>query len=162
MADERETQRKLTRAEALGLGADATQAQAAGVSVASGSVRSAAGESSGTPPDLTIGGVIARLRRLPPAVTVLTLGSIGSVIFMALSVTNHTTPVAVLLSAGVISGLIFAIDAAIAAHSCWSASVNGRMGRAILMAWISFGFMLVCAANLAGTTVLILVLNGWP
>jgi hypothetical protein len=100
-----------------------------------------------------------RLRRLSPAVVVLTLGSIGSLVFLLMAVTSHTTPVAVLLSAAVVTGLIFGADAVIASVSTWRASRSGEIGRALLGAVVGGFASLICFLALAGTLILVLVLN---
>jgi hypothetical protein len=149
MSDERDTQRKLPQGTPLRGSIREPEAPIAVAPVPATS-------------RLTAADVMDRIRRLPPAITLLTLASMGSIVFMMIAVTGHTTPVAVLLSAGVITGLIFATDAALAGHACWSAAVDGQAGRATLLAGVSFVFMLVCAGNLAAVTIMILVLNGWP
>lgn len=100
-----------------------------------------------------------RLRRLSPAPVILTIGSLGSLVFLFLSVTSHTTPVAVLLSAAVVTGLIFGADALIASVITWRASQNGETGMAFLGALVGGVSSLICFGAFAGTLVLILVLN---
>ncbi|MGD0123003.1 MAG: hypothetical protein ABSC46_10640 [Candidatus Limnocylindrales bacterium] len=102
---------------------------------------------------------VERLRRLSPAPVLLTIGSIGSLVFLFLSVTSHTTPVAVLLSAAVVTGLIFGADAVIASVVTWRASQSGETGMAFLGAVVGGVASLVCFGAFAGTLVLILVLN---
>jgi hypothetical protein len=100
-----------------------------------------------------------RLRRLPPAPVILTAGSIGSLLFLARAVTSHTTPVAVLISSAVVTGLIFGLDSAISSVATWRAAQDGESARALLLAVIGGVAALVCAGALAGTLVMILVLN---
>jgi len=103
--------------------------------------------------------LVERLRRLSPAPVILTLGSIGSVVFLLFAVTSHTTPVAVLLSAAVVTGLIFGADALVASVVTWRASQNGETGLAFLASIVGGIASLVCFGAFAGTLVLILVLN---
>ena len=103
--------------------------------------------------------LVERLRRVPPAPILLTIGSIASVLFLLLAVTSHTTPVAVLLSAAVVTGLIFGVDAIIASVVTWRLSQSGEVGRAFLAAIVGGAASLVSLGALAGTLVLILVLN---
>ena len=103
--------------------------------------------------------LIERLRRLPPAPILLTLGSIGSLVFLLLAVTSHTTPIAVLLSAAVVTGLIFGVDAIIASVVTWRSSQSGEVGLALLAAIVGGVASLVSLGALAGTLVLILVLS---
>jgi hypothetical protein len=101
-----------------------------------------------------------RFRNLSPALVTLSIGSIGALIFMLLAMTSHTTPVAVLLSAGVVVTLAFAADAVIASVATWRAAVEDEdPGRALLLAILAGGSAVVCAGALGATTVLLLVLN---
>jgi hypothetical protein len=102
---------------------------------------------------------VERLRRLPPAPTILTVGSIGSLLFLLWAVTSHTTPVAVLMSAGVVTGLIFGVDAVIASIATWRLSQTEESGRALLMALAGGLAYLVSLTSFAGVVVMILVLN---
>jgi hypothetical protein len=89
----------------------------------------------------------------------LTIGSLGSLFFLLRAVTSHTTPVAVLLSAGVVTGLIFGVDSAIASIATYRATQIGATGRAVVLAMVGGIAAVVCAAALAGVLVMILVLN---
>ena len=103
---------------------------------------------------------VERLRRVPPVAVILTAGSLGSVFFLARAATSHTTPVPVLLSAGIVAGLIFAVDAIAASVATWSASRDGRARRALLLAGLGGFAALFSAASLAGVLLMVLVLNG--
>lgn len=100
-----------------------------------------------------------RLRRLSPALVILTAGSIGSLLFMARAVTSHSTPVAVLMSVGVVTGLIFGADSVISSIATYRASKNGEGGRAVLLALVGGVSAVICAGAFAGTAVMVLVLN---
>jgi len=100
-----------------------------------------------------------RLRRLSPALVILTAGSIGCLVFMARAVTSHTTPVAVLMSAGVVTGLIFGADSVMSSIATYRASQNGESGRAVLLALVGGVSAVICAGAFAGTAVMVLVLN---
>jgi hypothetical protein len=100
-----------------------------------------------------------RLRRLSPALVTLSIGSIGALIFLLVAMTSHTTPVAVLLSAGVVVTLAFAADAVIASMATWRAAVDDEdPGRALLLAVLAGGSAVICAGALGATTVLLFVL----
>ena len=102
-----------------------------------------------------------RLRRLSPALVTLGIGSIGALLFLVYAMTSHTTPVAVLLSAGVVVTLAFATDALIASVATWRAAVHDEEpGRALLLAIVAGGSAVICAGALGATTVLVLVLTG--
>lgn len=101
-----------------------------------------------------------RFRRLSPALVTLSIGSIGALAFLVYAVTSHTTPVPVLLSAGVVVTLAFAADAVIASIATWRAAVEEDPGRALLLAIAAGGSAIVCATALGATTVLLLVISG--
>jgi len=101
-----------------------------------------------------------RLRRLSPVYATLTVVSIGSVIFLSLALTSHTTPIAVLLSAGVVTFLAFGLDAAICTVASYAAGQREEAGRALLFALLGGVSAVICALSLAGTLIMILVLAG--
>jgi hypothetical protein len=101
-----------------------------------------------------------RLRRLSPVYVTLAVVSIGSVIFLALAVTSHTTPIAVLLSAGVVTFLAFGLDAAICSVASYGAGRREEAGRALLFALVGGVSAVICALSMAGTLIMILVLAG--
>jgi hypothetical protein len=103
--------------------------------------------------------MIQRMRRLRPAPIILTVGSLGALFFLALAVTTHTTPLGVLMSAAVVTGLIFGADAIVASRATWRASQEGETGLALLLAFVGGVSSLVSLGAFAGTLVLILVLN---
>jgi len=103
-----------------------------------------------------------RLRTLSPALVTLGIGSIGALVFLIMAMTSHTTPVAVLLSAGVVVTLAFAADTLIASVATWRAAVwDEDPGRALLLAILAGGSAVVCAGALGATTVLLMLLNGF-
>jgi hypothetical protein len=101
-----------------------------------------------------------RLRRLSPVYVTLAVVSIGSMIFLALAVTSHTTPIAVLLSAGVVTFLAFGLDAAICSVTSYGAGRREEAGRALLFALVGGVSAVICALAMAGTLIMILVLAG--
>lgn len=101
-----------------------------------------------------------KLRRVPPLLVVLVAGSLGSLFFLVRATTSHTTPVPVLLSAGVVSGLIFAVDAAVSSVATWAASRDGRTGQAFVLAAVGGIAGLFSAGSFAGVMLMILALNG--
>jgi hypothetical protein len=101
-----------------------------------------------------------RLRRLSPVYVTLTVVSIGSVIFLSLAMTSHTTPIAVLLSAGVVTFLAFGLDAAICTVASYAAGQKDEAGRALLFALLGGVSAVICALAMAGTLIMILVLAG--
>ena len=101
-----------------------------------------------------------RLRRLSPALVILSILSIGSLAFLAFALTSHTTPVPVLLSSAVVTGLAFAVDATVASFMTWRAGQNGEGGKALLLALIGGMSAVVAAGAFAGTLILALLLKG--
>ena len=100
-----------------------------------------------------------RIRGLKPAPVILGLASIGSVVFLLRAMTSHTTPVPVLLSAGVVAALVFGIDAGAAAVAVFRSGKEGRTGRALLLALIGGFAALFGAGAFSGVLVMVLVLN---
>ena len=101
-----------------------------------------------------------RLRRLSPVYATLTVVSIGAVVFLSLAMTSHTTPIAVLLSAGVVTFLAFGLDAAICTVAAYTAGKREEAGRALLFALLGGVSAVICALSMAGTLIMILVLAG--
>ena len=101
-----------------------------------------------------------RLGRLSPVYVTLAVVSIGSVIFLALAMTSHTTPVAVLMSAGVVTLLAFGLDSAICTVAAYGAGRREEAGRALLFALLGGVSAVICALAMAGTLIMILVLAG--
>ena len=100
-----------------------------------------------------------RFRRLSPALVILGIGSFGALGFLVFAMTSHTTPVAVLLSAGVVVTLAFLADTVIASIATWRAAVwDEDPGRALLLAVVAGGSAIVCAGALGATTVLLLLI----
>ncbi|HEX7496943.1 MAG TPA: hypothetical protein VF344_00555 [Candidatus Limnocylindrales bacterium] len=100
-----------------------------------------------------------RLRRLSPALVILSILSIGSLVFLAFAMTSHTTPVPVLLSSAVVTGLAFAVDAVVASFMTWHAGQNGEGGKALVLALIGGTSAVIAAGAFAGTLVLALLLS---
>jgi hypothetical protein len=100
-----------------------------------------------------------RLRRLSPALVILSILSIGSLVFLAFAMTSHTTPVPVLLSSAVVTGLAFGVDAVVASFMTWHAGQNGQGGKALVLALIGGTSAVIAAGAFAGTLVLALLLN---
>ena len=106
------------------------------------------------PPTLT-----DRIRGLKPAPVILGVASIGTVVFLLRAMTSHTTPVPVLLSAGVVAALVFGIDAGVTAVAVFRSGQEGRTGRALLLALLGGFSALVGAGAFSGVLVMVLVLN---
>jgi hypothetical protein len=100
-----------------------------------------------------------RLRRLSPALVLLSVGSIGSLVFLAFAMTSHTTPVPVLLSSAVVTGLAFTVDAVVASFMTWHAGQDGEARKALLLAVVGGMSAVIAAGAFAGTLILALLLG---
>jgi hypothetical protein len=99
------------------------------------------------------------IRRITPAMAILTIGSVGSALFLLRAMTSHTTPIAVLMSAGVVTALVFALDTVILTAATYRESRTGESGRSLALALLGGISAVICALALAGTLILMLVLN---
>ena len=100
-----------------------------------------------------------RLRRLSPALVLLSIGSIGSLVFLAFAMTSHTTPVPVLLSSAVVTGLAFTVDAVVASFMTWHSGQDGEARKALLLAVVGGMSAVIAAGAFAGTLILVLLLG---
>jgi len=100
-----------------------------------------------------------RLRRLSPALVLLSIGSIGSLVFLAFAMTSHTTPVPVLLRSAVVTGLAFTVDAVVASFMTWHAGQDGEARKALLLAVVGGMSAVIAAGAFAGTLILVLLLG---
>jgi hypothetical protein len=100
-----------------------------------------------------------RIRGLSPALVILTAGSLGTLLFLIIAMTSHTTPVAVLMSAGVVTGLIFGVDSVISALAMWRAGQYGRILRALALALVAGISCVIAFGAFAGVLVLALMLS---
>ena len=100
-----------------------------------------------------------RLRHLSPALVLLSIGSIGSLVFLAFAMTSHTTPVPVLLSSAVVTGLAFTVDAVVASFMTWHAGQDGEARKALLLAVVGGMSAVIAAGAFAGTLILALLLG---
>ena len=66
----------------------------------------------------------------------------------------------VLLGAGVVTGLVFGLDAVIASVATYRRSQDGETGRAVLLALVGGIAAVICASALAGSLIMVLALNG--
>jgi uncharacterized membrane protein YbhN (UPF0104 family) len=78
--------------------------------------------------------LMARLRRLPPFVVLLSAASFVSVAFLALSVTQRSIEIPVLIAAAVVTGIVFAADTVALGRGTYLAGDDGQGGRALLLA----------------------------
>jgi hypothetical protein len=100
-----------------------------------------------------------RIRGLSPALVILTVGSLGTLIFLLVAMTSHTTPVAVLMSAGVVTGMIFGVDSVVSSLAMWRAGQRGETLRAVALALAAGIACVVAFGAFAGVLVLALMLS---
>jgi hypothetical protein len=87
------------------------------------------------------------------------VGSIGSAIFLAFAMTSHTTPVSVLLTAAVVTGLIFLLDSVVSSVISVRAALAGQSGRSLLYAMIFGVSSVACAGAFAVLVILVITLG---
>jgi hypothetical protein len=100
-----------------------------------------------------------RLRRIPPSLVILSLAAVLSVGFLIAQIASRVAPVPVLLSSGVVTGLVYVMVAVVAAMACWRAGHEGRVWTAILLAIVGGVAAIVASLSFAGALVLFLVLG---
>jgi hypothetical protein len=101
-----------------------------------------------------------RIRHMSPAFVTIVVGSLGSAGFLLVAMTSHTTPVGVLLSAGVVATLVFLMDTLICTVATYRAARDARSFRALVMAVLGGISAVIFALSLAGTVILTLLLRG--
>jgi hypothetical protein len=103
--------------------------------------------------------LIDRLRTASPALVTLAVLSIGSALFLIYAMTSHTTPVGVLMSSAIVTGIVFGLDAFFLGRSTVDSAMAEETGRALLLAML-FGVCAVgCALAFGGLAVLVLTLG---
>jgi len=100
-----------------------------------------------------------RLRRISPALVMLSILSLGSLAFLAFAMTSHTTPVPVLLSSAVVTGLAFTVDAVVSSYMTYRAGKNGDAGKALALAVVGGIAAVIAAGAFAGTLILVLLIK---
>ena len=100
-----------------------------------------------------------RLRRLSPVVVILSIGSLGTMAVGLWALLSHTSPIGLLVSAGVVAGIVFALDTIAAAVATYRAGQDGETVRALLLACLGGATSMISAVAFAGALVLVLLLN---
>jgi hypothetical protein len=108
------------------------------------------------PPEASLP-LTARLRRLPPFLVILSVASVVSVAFLALSVMQRSIEIPVLIAAAVVTGIVFATDAVALGRGTYGAAEDGRSGRSLLLALVG-GVAAVIAGLSFGAAVVMLFL----
>ena len=110
----------------------------------------------GSEPTRTTGG-----RRISPGVVFLVLAIVGSIAYMAYTVTvRDTSQIPLLASGAVVLAIVFGALAAYSLRATWRAGTDGRGGRAVLAALVGGGAAIAAAGFAAGAIILFQVASG--
>lgn len=94
-------------------------------------------------------------RRVSPGVVFLVVAIVGSIIYMAYTVTvRDTSQIPLLASGAVVLALVFGALAAYSLRATWRAGLDGRGGRAMLVALVGGGAAIAAAGFAAGAIIL--------
>ena len=99
------------------------------------------------------------LRRMPPGAIILAIAAVGSAGFLIAQVLSHTSPIPVLTSAGVITGLIYSVLTIAAGVASYRAAGDGLAGRSLLLALVGGTAAIIACGSFAGAVVLFLALG---
>ena len=100
-----------------------------------------------------------RLKRIPPVVAILTVAAVLSLGFLLYEIASRTASVALLSSAGLVCGLVYVAVTIGCSAATWQLGHEGRLGMALLVAFIGGCAAFVAAASFAGALVLFLALG---
>jgi hypothetical protein len=100
-----------------------------------------------------------RLRRLSPAVTMLSIASFGSLLVLAWAVLSRSMPIAILVGSAVVTGIVFGLDALAAGIGTYRSGRAGDGRRALLLALLGGAASMVCSLSLAAALIMVLLLN---
>ena len=110
----------------------------------------------GSSPSRTSGG-----RRISPGVVFLVLAVVGSIIYMAYTVTvRDTSQIPLLASGAVVLAIVFAALAAYSLRAIWRAGREERGGRVLLVALVGGAAAFAAAGFAAGAIILFQVASG--
>ena len=110
----------------------------------------------GSPPARAGGG-----RRISPGVIFLVVAIVGSIVYMAYTVTvRDTSQIPLLASGAVVLAVVFAALAAYSLRATLRAGEDGRDGRAVLVALVGGGAAIAAAGFAAGAIILFQVSAG--
>jgi hypothetical protein len=100
-------------------------------------------------------------RRLSPGVVFLAVAIVGSIIYMAYTVSvRDTSQIPLLASGAVVLAVVFGALAAYSLRATWRAGMDGRGGRAMLVALVGGGAAIAAAGFAAGAIILFQVASG--
>ncbi len=100
-------------------------------------------------------------RRISPGVVFLVLAIVGSIAYMAYTVTvRDTSQIPLLASGAVVLAIVFGALAAYSLRAAWRAGADDRGGRAMLAALVGGGAAIAAAGFAAGAIILFQVASG--
>jgi hypothetical protein len=100
-------------------------------------------------------------RRISPGVLFLVVAIVGSIIYMAYTVTvRDTSQIPLLASGAIVLAVVFAALAAYSLRATLRAGQDGRDGRAVLVALVGGGAAMAAAGFAAGAIILFQVASG--
>ncbi len=100
-------------------------------------------------------------RRISPGVIFLVVAIVGSIVYMAYTVTvRDTSQIPLLASGAVVLAVVFAALAAYSLRATLRAGEDGRDGRAVLVALVGGGAAMAAAGFAAGAIILFQVAAG--
>ena len=100
-----------------------------------------------------------RLKHIPPGVAFLTVAAVLSLGFLLYEIASRTASVALLTSAGLVCGLVYVAVTVGCAEATWRLGHEGRLGPALLVAFIGGCAAFVAAGSFAGALLLFLALG---
>ena len=100
-------------------------------------------------------------RRISPGVIFLVVAIVGSIVYMAYTVTvRDTSQIPLLASGAIVLAVVFAALAAYSLRATLRAGQDGRDGRAVLVALVGGGAAMAAAGFAAGAIILFQVASG--
>jgi hypothetical protein len=100
-------------------------------------------------------------RRISPGVVFLVVAIVGSIAYMAYTVTvRDTSQIPLLASGAVVLAVVFVALAAYSLRALWRAGTDGRDGRALLLSLVGGGAAIAAAGFAAGAIILFQVASG--
>src|SRR5687768_13572633 len=110
----------------------------------------------GSAPTNTSGG-----RRISPGVIFLVIAIVGSIVYMAYTVTvRDTSQIPLLASGAVVLAIVFGALGAYCLRSVWRTGTDERGGRLLLVALVGGGAAIAAAGFAAGAIILFQVASG--
>lgn len=100
-------------------------------------------------------------RRISPGVIFLAVAIVGSIAYMAYTVTvRDTSQIPLLASGAVVLAVVFGALAAYSLRATWRAGTDERGGRALLLSLVGGGAAIAAAGFAAGAIILFQVASG--